>query len=173
MSIWKCPKCGGVPGMTVCCSGAQTARARHVPEASCGECGKKASDGWALYCVACMEEAGLPAQAVPLLSEAEVGELLDAARVPELPNGYEDLDMQIARAIEAAVRAKMRVAVPMTDEQVLAEFARAHPQDHTDMQDGSHTNAVERIGARAVYRRFERGIRAAEKFHGIAGKEGA
>lgn len=56
-----------------------------------------------------------PAQAVPLLTDAEVGELLDAARVPELPNGYEDLDMQIARAIEAAVRAKLGVAVPMTD----------------------------------------------------------
>lgn len=41
------------------------AQAGHVPEASCGECGKKASDGWALYCVACMEEAGLPAQVVP------------------------------------------------------------------------------------------------------------
>lgn len=47
------------------------------------------------------------AEAVPLLSDAEVGELLDAARVPELPNGYEDLDMQIARAVEQAVRAKL------------------------------------------------------------------
>lgn len=36
--------------------------AQAVP-ASCGECGKKTSDGWALYCVACMEKAGLPAQA--------------------------------------------------------------------------------------------------------------
>lgn len=26
------------------------------PETGCAECGKKASDGWALYCVACMEQ---------------------------------------------------------------------------------------------------------------------
>lgn len=32
-----------------------------VLQGQCGECGKKASEGWALYCVTCMEEAGLPA----------------------------------------------------------------------------------------------------------------
>ena len=83
---------------------AQTAQA--VP-ASCGECGKKTSDGWALYCVACWEKAGLPAQAVPLLTDAEIDEAADdddpdCDYVCGFYNG--------ARWAEAAVRAKLGVA---------------------------------------------------------------
>ena len=117
---------------------AQPAQVGHVPEASCGECGKKTSDGWALYCVACMEKAGLPAvtdspplthsctsslgktpdstaQAVPLLSDDEI-----AAALPHEPG---DLDFVCARAVEAAVRAKLGVAVPMTDQFSEGKFA--------------------------------------------------
>lgn len=106
---------------------AQPAQAGHVPEASCGECGKKASDGWALYCVACMEKAGLPggtgspplthsctsglgktpdstAQAVPVLSGDEISDIAMQS------GAYDEQLLAFARLIEQAVRAKMGVA---------------------------------------------------------------
>ena len=76
---------------------AQTAQA--VP-ASCGECGKKTSDGWALYCVACMEKAGLPAvtDSPPLMHSCtlSLGKTHDstARKGPAMTN----------KIIEAAVR---------------------------------------------------------------------
>ena len=94
--------------------------AQAVP-ASCGECGKKTSDGWALYCVACMEEAGLPAQAVPLLSDEE----MEAAIRPFYRDSYSASMAMLNNiseylAVEQAVRAKMGVAVPMTDAEILS-----------------------------------------------------
>lgn len=82
---------------------------------------------------------------------------------------HQEAFVRCARWAEQAVLAKR---VPMTEAEMLAAFAVAHPQDHADMQDGSPANAVERIGARNVYRRFERGIHAAERHHGIVGEKG-
>lgn len=60
------------------------------------------------------------------------------------------------RAVEDAVRAKLGVSVPMTDEQINDAYGAARVQhDHIPHDD------VTRI------------VRAAEKFHGIVGKEGA
>lgn len=142
---------------------AQPAQAGHVPEASCGECGKKASDGWALYCVACMEKAGLPAQAGPLLSDAEIDDAYEKARADYQRSRFavrgqqltaqDSPDWWFARAIEQAVRAKLGVAVPMTDEQITAisrQVAEGGPEDSID--------------------RF---VRAIERHHGIVGKDGA
>ena len=136
--------------------------AQAVP-ASCGECGKKTSDGWALYCVACMEKAGLPggtsspplthsctsslvrtadstAQAGPVLTDEEIRQV---AQSPFTWDNY--------RAIEQAVRAKMGVAVPMTLEQII------HLTDEIPLHEGGGW--------------FVDVVRAAERHHGIVGKE--
>jgi len=54
-----------------------------------------------------------PAQAVPLLTDAAIRQIADAC-----DDGQEDAEytLAFARAIEQAVRAKMGVAVPMTDD---------------------------------------------------------
>jgi hypothetical protein len=136
----------------------QAARAQpaQVLQGQCAECGKKASEGWALYCVACMEEAGLPAQAVPLLTDKERRELLDHTGRNAEGLGGETWDQMVIDAVEAAVRAKMGVAVPMTDAQINDAYGEAGVQhDHIPHDD------VVRIA------------RAVERHHGIVGKEGA
>ena len=40
------------------------------------------------------------------LTDEEVDRALDAAKVPELPGGYESVELEIARAIEAKLRSK-------------------------------------------------------------------
>lgn len=50
--------------------------AQAVRQGQCGECGKKASDGWALYCVKCMESVDLGGQKARIAElEAEVAAL--------------------------------------------------------------------------------------------------
>ena len=132
--------------------GAQPAQA--VP-ASCGECGKKTSDGWALYCVACMEMAGLPAQAVPVLTDAEIH-----AADPIPQNRFDQERVEFARAVEAAVRAKMGVAVPkLTDEEIDTVQAVTNASYYAGtLKDRDHSRAIERLVRSKL---------------GIVGKEGA
>ena len=40
------------------------------------------------------------------LTDEEVDRALDAAKVPELPGGYESVELEIARAIEAKLKEK-------------------------------------------------------------------
>lgn len=92
-----------------------------------------------------------PAQAVPVLTDEEI----QAAWVE---HGLDDCAVEeFARAIEQAVRAKMGVAVPMTDEQ-----AKDIAQQETW---GPDAIAMEALLIRV--------IRQAERHHGIVGKEGA
>ena len=55
-----------------------------------------------------------PAQAVPVLTDAEIH-----AADPIPQNRFDQERVEFARAVEAAVRAKMGVAVPMTDQEIL------------------------------------------------------
>lgn len=55
------------------------------PEQGCAECGKKASDGWALYCVKCMEQEPINKMPTKLFGP-NLEEILNAAgfyRQPE------------------------------------------------------------------------------------------
>lgn len=184
MSMYECPKCGGVPGVTVCCSDAQTAQAGHVPEASCGECGKKASDGWALYCVACMEKAGLPAvtdspplmhsctsslgktpdstaQAVPLLSDDEI----KAAALEAFNCTWDADDETLVNKYGHGVYLWRFIDFARAIEQaVLAKRVPMTPEE-TDA-------AMKLLFYPARNRAFVDGVEAAERHHGIAGEKG-
>lgn len=63
---------------------------RNKPAAICGWC-----------CAQLEQEALLTDTYTPVLTDAEIEQALDAAKVPEYP-GCETIDMQIARAIERA-----------------------------------------------------------------------
>ena len=109
-----------------------------------------------------------PAQAVPVLTDAEIGDLLDAARVPELPHGYEDVDLRIARAVEAAVRAKMGVAVPMREREL--ECVIADLTAECKQLRGLLKNLIDIEGPQPGTATWAEEVREAI---GIVGKEGA
>lgn len=88
------------------------------------------------------------AQAVPVLTDAEIH-----AADPIPQNRFDQERVEFARAVEAAVRAKMGVAVPMTLEQII------HLTDEIPLHEGGGW--------------FVDVVRAAERHHGIVGKEGA
>ena len=100
-----------------------------------------------------------PAQAVPVLTDAEIDTAYEKARVDYQRSRFrvcgqqltasDSFDWWFARAIEQAVRAKMGVAVPMTDEQADDILLSCMPL----------TNP-------------HRLIRAAENFHGVVGEKG-
>lgn len=109
-----------------------------------------------------------PAQAVPVLTEQEIVKCLTASGcVGTIKMSYDSGPYEItrtsinadrfARRVEQAVRAKMGVAVPMTDEQ-----AKDIAQQETWGPDAIAMEAL-LIGV----------IRQAERHHGIVGKEGA
>lgn len=99
----------------------------------------------------------IEAEAVPLLSDEEVTAEIRARG--QMVNGVKgDGFMQGARWAEQAVRAKIGAAVPMT------------PKDYAAALDAAvDSDAVDEVDMWA----FIEGIKAAEKFHGIVGKEGA
>ena len=143
-----CPFCGNTePGFE------RIGTSRQSCIVACGDCGARhesSDEGEASG--ASWNRRAQPAQAVPVLSDEE---LRDALRTcPH--DAVENLRVRwlyakdFARATEAAVRAKMEVAVPMTDTQAKAVIA-------------STAYAFEAIDI----------VRATERHHGIVGKEGA
>ena len=104
-----------------------------------------------------------PAQAGQVLTDAEIDTAYEKARVDYQRSRFrvcgqqltasDSFDWWFARAIEQAVRAKMGVAVPMTLKQII------HLTDEIPLHEGGGW--------------FVDVVRAAEKFHGIVGKEGA
>lgn len=153
-----CPFCGG--------------KAQHIDAAAwsevlCLECAASIEETEALDGHEAWNRRAQPAQAVPVLTDAEIDTAYEKARVDYQRSRFrvcgqqltasDSFDWWFARAIEQAVRAKMGVAVPMTREAVKSMmddsgYANATPQERAD---------------------FISGIRHAEKFHGIVGKEGA
>lgn len=91
-----------------------------------------------------------PAQAVPMLTDDAIRQIADAC-----DDGQEDAEytLAFARRVEQAVRAKLGVAVPMTLKQII------HLTDEIPLHEGGGW--------------FVDVVRAAERFHGIVGKEGA
>lgn len=71
------------------------------------------------------------AQAVPLLTEQEIDSVWDA--IPQNQFWWR----RYARAVEQAVRAKMGVAVPMTDEQAKAVIASTAQNQAKNVHDDS------------------------------------
>lgn len=104
-----------------------------------------------------------PAQAAPLLTEHEINSLAETHLKVEIethvgetePVAWVEGDFDFARAIEQAVRAKLRAGVPLTDAAVRVLWAQA-------CRDHDTTEMFVRAFARAV-----------EHHHGIVGKEGA
>ena len=106
-------------------------------------------DSLVKYVNALIAARAQPAQAVPVLTEREIEDMYEAVK----GKGW---SLDFARAVEQAVRAKMGVAVPMTDAQINDAYGEARVQhDHIPHDD------VARIA------------RSVEKHHGIVGKEGA
>jgi len=71
-------------------------------EEGCAECGKKASDGWALYCVKCNE----PVREWQGLTDDEIGDIIEQSKITLKNYCSEDKQTEYARAIEAALKAK-------------------------------------------------------------------
>jgi hypothetical protein len=95
-----------------------------------------------------------PAQAVPVLAESELRSILQGTNhmIKNAMHGafWPELE-EACRAVEQAVRAKLGVAVPMTDRQIASASVHYWVDDPED---------------------FASGVRAAERRHGI-GKAGA
>lgn len=154
-----------------------------VDAGSCAECAKKSADGWAFYCLECLQKNGVLAaddKAVgevvlyqyrwlnPTNKHCEPASMLDWKLV-ELRNPYTDTIEGQVRELEAyryqgmpvyEVRALFtrpqqaaQVAQPLTDEQITKQFI------HTEETENQFVN-------------FERGVRFAEAAHGI-GKDQA
>jgi len=62
--------------------------------------------------------------------------------------------------------------VPLTHDQLRAEFAKLYPNDIglLELAENNRDFAVEAIGARHHWRAFELGARAVERAHGIGGQ---
>ena len=112
------------------------------------DCKPKLAEAW--------NRRAQPAQAVPVLTESELRSILQGTNhmVKNAMHGafWPELE-EACRAIEQAVRAKMGVAVPMTLKQII------HLTDEIPLHEGGGW--------------FVDVVRAAERFHGIVGKEGA
>ena len=67
-------------------------------EEGCAECGKKASKGWALYCVKCNEREWVG------LTDEEILDVLHPLVMADMSD--EATDYEIARAIEAKLKEK-------------------------------------------------------------------
>lgn len=123
----------------------------HIPDAGqmieegCAECGKKSSEGWALYCVACMEAVQAEPVAVSYAiagngfvqkdertSQLEIYELKSAAQA-NCPPGYTVKPVTVRRADSAPQPAKVPevcVVVPRRDVESAINALRygAHPE---------------------------------------------
>ena len=100
-----------------------------------------------------------PAQAVPVLAESELRSILQGTNhmIKNAMHGafWPELE-EACRAVEQAVRAKLGVAVPMTDGQALDSISRAKGIGGVIRTDGQLFALVREV----------------ERHHGIVGKEG-
>lgn len=178
MSFFECDKCGGIPGVTPCCTDQKKAVNMTEQLKPCPFCGGNAKlfgsnggtplTGWFAVCDDCgasqkisvLTDSGSetikawnrraqPAQAVPVLTLDEMAKAFAAAGLdPDTPCEHH---LEIARAIEQAVLAKR---VPMTRSELVKLS-----QEYADLENEEDA--------------FRDGWRQAELHHGIVGKEGA
>ena len=66
---------------------------------TCDECGKSKQDGWALYCVSCLEKPWVG------LTEEEMRQAAQAMDAEPLAEGWKEL-IKFVRAIEAKLKEK-------------------------------------------------------------------